>query len=154
METPSNKLYRSRHDRIIAGVCGGLAKHFDLDPVIVRVLFVLLFLAKGASLLVYIVLMIVIPEEPGPEVEIHRNEKAKEFVREVGEKIRSVVGGDAAGSQKPFDTRTMFALIIIFVGLLLLVQQFTPFVWLQWRFIWPALIIVMGVLLIFNHKEK
>ena len=59
------RLYRSRTDKIIAGVCGGLGKYFDIDPVIIRLLFVLLsFAGMGSGILVYIVAWITIPLEP------------------------------------------------------------------------------------------
>jgi phage shock protein C len=58
------KLYRSRSDRRIAGVCGGLASYFSIDPTLVRLLFVLGLLFVGGTLLAYLILMIVIPEEP------------------------------------------------------------------------------------------
>jgi len=59
----AKKLYRSRSDRKIAGVCGGIAQHFDIDPVLVRVLAVILLLCGSAGLLAYIILWIVVPEE-------------------------------------------------------------------------------------------
>jgi phage shock protein C len=59
----SKKLYRSRSDRKIAGVCGGLAKYFDTDPVLIRVLAVILLLCGSAGLIAYIILWIVVPEE-------------------------------------------------------------------------------------------
>jgi phage shock protein C len=59
-------LMRTRHDRMIAGVCGGIAKRFDWDPTLVRVLYVLLSVLTTAfpGLLLYIILWIVMPEEP------------------------------------------------------------------------------------------
>lgn len=62
MET--KKLYRSRNDKMIAGVCGGLGKYFAIDPTLVRLLFVLVVLLGGAGVLAYLILMIVVPEEP------------------------------------------------------------------------------------------
>jgi phage shock protein PspC (stress-responsive transcriptional regulator) len=64
MEEPMKKLYRSRSNRRIAGVCGGLAAYFNIDPTLVRLLFILGLLFVGGTLLAYIILMIVIPEEP------------------------------------------------------------------------------------------
>jgi phage shock protein C len=58
----TKKLYRSRSDRMLAGVCGGLAEYFGVDPTIVRILFVLFALAGGPGLILYIILMLVIPE--------------------------------------------------------------------------------------------
>ncbi|CDF58834.1 PspC domain-containing protein [Thermobrachium celere] len=58
------KLYRSRTDRMIAGVCGGIAKYFDIDPTIVRLFWVFATLVGGSGILAYIVCAIVIPLEP------------------------------------------------------------------------------------------
>ncbi|MFW6220432.1 MAG: PspC domain-containing protein, partial [Nanoarchaeota archaeon] len=58
------RLYRSRKDSIIGGVCGGLANYFKIDPVIVRLIFVILFFIKGSGLLFYIIAWIIIPLEP------------------------------------------------------------------------------------------
>ena len=57
-------LYRSRTDRSIAGVCGGLARFFDTDSTMIRLLTLLLILFGGLSIWAYIILWIVIPEEP------------------------------------------------------------------------------------------
>lgn len=60
----TRKLYRSRTDRSIAGVCGGLAEFFDTDPTVVRLLTLLLILFGGVSIWVYLILWIIVPEAP------------------------------------------------------------------------------------------
>ncbi len=63
MET--KKLYRSRTDRMISGVCGGLGKYLGIDPTLIRLVFVLLLLfGVGSGLILYIILMFIVPEEP------------------------------------------------------------------------------------------
>ncbi|MBZ0300933.1 MAG: PspC domain-containing protein [Anaerolineae bacterium] len=59
----NRKLYRSRHDRQIAGVCGGLAEYFNLDPTLIRLIFVLITFLGGPGLVLYIIMAIVVPEE-------------------------------------------------------------------------------------------
>lgn len=54
---------RSKSDKMIAGVCGGLARYFNIDPAIVRLLFVLAVVLGGASPVIYLVLWLVMPEE-------------------------------------------------------------------------------------------
>lgn len=61
MET--KRLYRSRTNRSIAGVCGGLGEYFNVDPTLVRLLFVVFALAGGPGLLAYIILWLIMPEE-------------------------------------------------------------------------------------------
>ena len=58
------ELYRSRDDKIIGGVCGGIAEYTGIDATIIRLLWVLLTLGYGAGLIIYIILMVVIPMEP------------------------------------------------------------------------------------------
>jgi phage shock protein PspC (stress-responsive transcriptional regulator) len=64
MNVENRKLYRSRSDRMVAGVAGGLAEYLNIDATIVRLLFVFFALAGGPGLLVYIVMLLVVPEEP------------------------------------------------------------------------------------------
>jgi phage shock protein C len=59
------KLYRSRDNKVIAGVCGGLAEYFKIDPVIMRIFFIILLLPGGLpGLIPYLILWIVVPKEP------------------------------------------------------------------------------------------
>ena len=64
MTEPIKRLYRSAKNRVIAGVCGGLGDYLGVDPVLLRVLWAVFFLAGGAGLLAYIIAWIIIPEEP------------------------------------------------------------------------------------------
>ena len=61
----SNRLYRSRSDRLCAGVAGGLANYFDIDPTIARLLWVVAFFATGpVAVMLYVVLALIMPREP------------------------------------------------------------------------------------------
>ena len=57
------RLMRSTSERMIAGVSGGLASYFNMDPTLVRLIFVLLALAGGPGILIYLILWVVMPEE-------------------------------------------------------------------------------------------
>ncbi|HET9779157.1 MAG TPA: PspC domain-containing protein [Propionibacteriaceae bacterium] len=61
MDEP-RKLYRSRTQRMVAGVCGGLAEYFNVDTTVIRVLFLILTLFGGAGLVVYVVMWILVPD--------------------------------------------------------------------------------------------
>jgi phage shock protein C len=58
------RLYRSRENRLLFGVCGGIGEYFNLDPTLIRVLFVIFALVFGSGLLLYIILMLLIPLKP------------------------------------------------------------------------------------------
>ncbi len=64
LSKPYKKLYRSRRDKLIAGVCGGLANYFEMDPTWVRIIFLLFFFMGGSAMLVYLVMWLVVPIEP------------------------------------------------------------------------------------------
>jgi len=59
------RLYRSNTNRVIAGVCGGIAEYFNIDPIIIRIIAIALLLAGSAGLWAYIILWIVVPKNPG-----------------------------------------------------------------------------------------
>jgi phage shock protein C len=65
MSNEPKRLYRSRSERMIAGVCGGLAEYFGIDPTLVRLAFIVA-LFYGPGPLAYLIMMIVVPEEPYP----------------------------------------------------------------------------------------
>ena len=60
----TRRLYRSRTNRKLAGVCGGLAQYLNTDPTLIRVLFVVLALLGGPGLVIYLLMWILVPEEP------------------------------------------------------------------------------------------
>ncbi|MCR4580478.1 MAG: PspC domain-containing protein [Treponema sp.] len=65
----SKKLYKSHKNRMVAGVCGGLAEFFNIDATIIRLIMALLIVLKGAGLLLYLIAAIIIPREPDVEDE-------------------------------------------------------------------------------------
>ena len=60
----SKRLYRSRSQRMICGVCGGIAEYFNIDPTIIRLAWVLFALTGGSGLLIYFIAAIIIPDGP------------------------------------------------------------------------------------------
>lgn len=63
---PARKLYRSRQDRMIGGVCGGIAEYFNIDPTLVRLLAVASIFLAGSAILAYVIAWVVVPEQPSP----------------------------------------------------------------------------------------
>ena len=75
------RLYRSRSNRMLFGVCGGLGEYLNVDPTVIRLIFVLAFLPGGPGLIAYLVLALLVPEEPLEEVS---SECAESEVENVG----------------------------------------------------------------------
>jgi len=163
----SNKLYRSRIDRMIAGVCAGLAKYFDIDPTIVRVLFVVSIFIGGGGIIAYIILWIVVPEEQiifqsaaqdsqthetdsdGEESNSNTNQDSSKFdsnsftaeinkkVNEATNEINKIVN-EARSNKKVFG-----GTILILLGILFLLDNLFPY--FDFGDYWPIILIVIGV---------
>ncbi|RMG99277.1 MAG: PspC domain-containing protein [Chloroflexi bacterium] len=132
------RLRRSETDRMIGGVCGGLANYLNVDPVLVRLAFVGLFFASGVGLTLYIILWIVMPgESQGQHVQVQTeaNAQANNSIRE------SRIGR--------FGT---VGIIMILVGIYLLSTQFSALNWLGELF-WPALIIGTGIYFLLRSQN-
>lgn len=126
-----HRLYRSRKDRMVAGVCGGLAEYLGIDPVLIRLITILLVFA-GIGLPAYIVAWIIIPEEP---------RTAEEAVEptEVNAELH----------QRRVKRNT--GILLIVVGIVLLIDQFFPF-WDLFK-LWPLVLVLIGVYLLKEAKE-
>ncbi len=143
-----DRLYRSRSDRMIFGVAGGMAKWLDIDPAVVRLVWALLIIAGGVGLLLYIVAAIVIPEEPVG-------------VMPPGAGPGSAGGGASSpswSSPGPAPRRDGGAApMIIGVALVLLGAWFLAERYISWldnALLWPVLLIVVGVLLLVSAMRR
>jgi phage shock protein PspC (stress-responsive transcriptional regulator) len=95
----NGRLYRSRDERVLAGVAGGLAEYLDVDPSLVRVVWVILALfSGGAFLLIYIVMALVVPEEPWAPVAFPAAPASSEGASAAGEAAPAAGSAAAAGS--------------------------------------------------------
>jgi phage shock protein C len=63
------RLYRSRNKRMLFGVCGGLGEYLNIDPTVIRLIFILAFLPGGPGLIAYLALALLVPEEPLEEIQ-------------------------------------------------------------------------------------
>ncbi len=158
-----NRLYRSRSDRMIWGVCGGLAEYFGIDPTIVRIIAVLLAFANGAGILAYIILAIVVPLENSqvtePKDVIKANvEEMKETAAKLGQEIRSTFRSKEntaeATAKARHRRRNAFGIILVVTGILFLLPSFDFLWWLRWKYLWPLIPIAIGLMIIFGARRK
>lgn len=82
------RLYRSEKDKIVAGVCSGIAEYLNIDPTIVRILFILALISEGFGLMLYIILWIVMPLESS--IEKSEDEVIEENANEIKENLVKV----------------------------------------------------------------
>lgn len=142
---------RSATDRVIAGVCSGLATYLKLDPVLVRLIFVLLAIFGGGGVLAYIILWIVLPDESyyvGMDASAMGGQSA---ANETADKMKSDMPADEQEANtitpepKPQNYNAQFVggIILIAIGSLFLVASFIPRI--NFGDLWPVLLIVAGV---------
>ena len=144
------KLYRSRRDRIVAGVCGGLGEYFNVDPILIRLVFVLLSIMGGHGILLYLLLAIIIPVEPGEAISVDRAEKFKEFAAGVQAGVQSVARDLKENKSWFSNPRHLAGSIIMFIGLAALFSQMFPEYWLGWEVMWPVLLLFIGLYIIIS----
>ncbi len=133
----TKKLYRSRTDSMIAGVCGGLAEYFDIDASLVRVGAVLFTLAWGSGLLAYVILWLIVAQKPLESSVMESEGGQKEAVKADG------------SNELERDKGVLFVGIILTVlGVLLLMNNYISFAWLSFRRLWPLLIVFVGLMII------
>ena len=150
------RLYRSRSDRMIWGVCGGLAKHLNVDPTLVRLVMVLLFFANGIGILIYIVMAVIVPLEGSKTTEpketiLENVEEIKKTAGELGEEIRSTFDEEEAAAKEGDGSnlwRPLTGIFLIVGGLMFLAANFNFFWWFDWDQLWPLLLVGAGLLFI------
>ncbi len=157
------RLYRSRSDRMIWGVCGGLAQYFNIDPTIVRLIAVLLLFAGGFSIIAYIILAVVIPLESSkatePKDTIRENvEEMKQTASELGRELQATFATEkSAPTETPkTDHRSFYiiGLILIIFGVIFLLGSLNLFWWFNWRYLWPVVLVAIGLLIILSARRR
>jgi phage shock protein C len=168
------KLYRSRRERMVSGVCGGIAEYFEIDPTLIRLIAVVLAVASfGTAFVVYLVMAIVVPEEPADTAEgsgtaMSTPPGPAAPAPPPAATVAPVAAPPAPpapptapptpppGAGQPQHHRrgrggVAFGVILVFLGLALLVSQFVPGIEL-WR-MWPLIIVVIGIRVMFRSRS-
>ena len=133
----SRRLYKSRHHRMIDGVCGGFAEYFNADPTIVRILWVLLTLASfGAGIVLYLACMFIVPVNPSQTAPLP----------------------SASPTSAGNGARTFWGAALIILGAIILFSklgfEFFHFWHIPWGFVFPIIIILLGLFLILRSQGK
>lgn len=138
-------LYRTGENRIVAGVAGGTAEYFDIDPAIVRLIWILSFFAAGAGIWAYLVAWAIVPENP----KMKRKDLGMVSKIKLKKEKEKVSEGFKIHGRSPF-----LGLILMIIGAIFLANNFFP--QLRLDKYWPIIPIALGLALIFssyNHKK-
>ena len=137
------RLTRSSTDKIIAGVCGGLAEYLEIDPVLVRLAFIVLFFASGIGIPIYIILWIVMPQEENEA--IVGSEVIQKNISDIGETVQS-------GAKRLGKPGTV-GLILVLLGAYFLLSEIGLFNWVSGAVFWPLVIIGIGIYMLVKRSK-
>ncbi len=130
----NKRLYRSTKEKMIGGVCGGLAEYFDIDPVLIRILFVVATFVGGSGILAYIICWIIIPEEPRVVQPAAPAQPASQ---------PSAPPPQAAPAPDNHRGSAVAGIVLIVVGGLFLADNLLPH--FHFGEFWPVLLIIFGI---------
>ncbi len=145
----AKKLYRSRTDKMIAGVCGGLAEYFNIDSTLVRLSAVALTLAGGSGILAYVIFWFVVPQRPlnlsGVDSALAHDATASDAVE----------GESEVEENSEANTAALFVGVLLTVlGFLFLVGNFISLAWLSFGKLWPLVLIAIGILIVLKGSGR
>lgn len=145
----SKSLYRSETNKILGGVAGGLGEYFNIDPNIIRIIFILLTIFSGSGILIYILLWILLPSKSkGAGFETGN---IKENLSEMKQKAEKFAH-DIRSPGKRQDNKSLLGLLIIIVGFLFLINNL-GFNLSIGRF-WPLILVALGFVFLTKHEKK
>jgi len=140
------KLYRSRDNKVLAGVCGGIGEYFEIDPVIVRLIWIVLTMIWGFGLFLYIIAIFLIPLEP-KEIKIQdvgtTTQESKKDYRHLEDNDRNIV-------------ITLIALFFIVLGIMVVISIIAPSTYIFRNIIKGILgvaMIIIGIYLVFRSRK-
>jgi phage shock protein PspC (stress-responsive transcriptional regulator) len=143
MSMSETRLTRSNNDRVIAGVCGGLAAYLDIDSVLVRLAFAILLIASGIGLPIYVILWIVMPEQDSDS-----SSDAEVIQKNLGEMSETVYSG-VSRMGRPGTV----GVLLVLLGAYFLLNQLGWLNWISGALFWPLVIIGFGIYLLVKRNK-
>lgn len=160
------RLYRSKDDSVIFGVCAGLARYLNWDPTLVRVLFVLgAVVTQGGVIVGYLILALVMPKESreGPvtgEVMRENLDEMGQRTREMWDELRGTPSEQTAAAGPEPERRMRLGdplvggIILILAGVIFLLDSLRLFAWWQFGRLWPLILVAVGIALLLRRRER
>lgn len=130
---------------MLAGVAGGLGKYFEIDPTLIRIIFVLLTVFGGSGILIYIVLWVLIPDENS--VGLKSEETIRKNTKEMRDRAKSFTEEFKISSKN--SSKNWLGIVVIIFGLLFLFDNLGL---LSFHLFWPLLLIAFGFLMLSKKK--
>ena len=174
------RFYKSRTDKKLAGVCAGVAEYFEVDPTLVRLIWVVFTFAGGAGVLAYIIAAIIMPEAPTGTTSVNRKKKTTNqphprndsdeiSITEIDEDQSAEHEGsvedeeavydeeayevEETGKEKDDKNSMLLGAALIFIGLMFFSRNFFKWFWIDFSYLWPILLILLGVVMVVNKRK-
>ncbi|MEN1759357.1 PspC domain-containing protein [Anoxynatronum sibiricum] len=172
------RFYRARTDKKLAGVCAGIANYFEIDPTLVRLIWIVFTFAGGTGILAYIIAAIIMPEEPFDYFETRQqqyqspsnqseaadiHEVDDENTHEDHEKLYEHEPFTDTGIKTPQDkhrhsndrerNNMTVGAILILIGVMFFSRNFFRWYWIDFSYLWPAILILIGVVMLVNKRK-
>lgn len=152
------RLYRSETDKIVGGVAAGLGEHWGIDPLILRILFVVSTLFNGVGLVVYLMMWVFVPTQDTAgldheNVMKHNVHEIGERARELGDEARTMFGGRWAEEQ-PTGRLLAIGGALVGIGVLVLLSNLGLFRWFNLGDLWPVILIALGAIALFDALKE
>lgn len=139
-----NNLYRSEENKVIAGICGGSGEYLGIDPLILRIILVLITVFGGSGLIIYIVLWIVIPSQS------QIGKKSEDYIKENVEDIKV----KSENLAKNGNGRVFGGILLVILGITFLSENLGFYVFRNiWKF-WPVVLIALGLTVLAGKTKK
>jgi len=152
------RLYRSRKDRMISGICGGIGEYFKVDPVLVRVVAILLVFTGGVGVVAYIAGLFIIPEQPLAENEPEEQPSPEP---ESSSNEQHPVEAQSSQATPSHSGPVVFGLILVILGAFFMLRNIPLFSGYYWwirdhlRIVfWPGILIGFGIFLIIRNSRR
>jgi phage shock protein C len=147
-ETTGSVLQRGP-DRVFGGVCAGLAHYFGVDPLLIRISFVILAILHGIGILLYVVLWLLMKPAADEPAGSGLGDRIRTMGDEIGADVRAGLGtGGAAGKN-----RTLWlGVILIGFGAYFLLDNLGLFNGFRWDLFWPAVLIAVGIIFLVRRR--
>ncbi|HOV92337.1 MAG TPA: PspC domain-containing protein [Candidatus Kapabacteria bacterium] len=145
---------RSRNHRIVAGVCGGLGEYFDIDPVFIRLLFVIVSFFYGIGVVAYIVLWIIIPSTPMESAYMTSENPSNPHSDYDNKSTENIEVEDDSNirNKNTQQVRIFIGSILLLIGVLILLNELVPNI--KGELIWSFILIILGIFLIILSLKK
>lgn len=154
--TPQPLLRRSRRDRMVFGVCGGLGEYFGVDPLLVRLAFILVSLAGGSGILAYLLLAVVLPDErraptAGRDGLRHNLADLQSEAGDLADEVRGGFGAPADGVRRLARGPQLAGVLLLGLGLVFLLGNLGWLSWFHWGVFWPLLLVALGAVVLLRR---